>query len=555
MQENHDNLRPFWLTLTLLPIVVYYLAAWQYTLNIPFWDDYDFLEDTLKIQESNRFSDQIVITLGQEGEHRTAFLRIIFLTSVLLRGDIDFTLLAFLGNMALLGLLWFLLKLLPKSPWKLLSSLPIVLLLFQFQNWNNMIWTAAVLQHFTILYFAGGAFYWIVKRSRGNFISALFHASIACFTHGSGLAVSFLCALYLFGAKRTRDAWVWLGWGVLIFSIYFYDYKISSQGSTFWVLLQSPGLLAARFFSFLGSILAFKQFSLSIVLGVAVFSYFIFLTQKKYYSKNPCLYFFMTFILLSALAVAVFRSDLGVSQALTYRYKIYSAVLWIMVYLSFLELCGGEKILSYKTMAMFIFLTVTIYALSILDAKPKIEFQRDMMVYRLNHWALNNNSLFFHDQTAANGILSSAIERGIYHPPNHLLSISEESRSKIVENDSICQEELKSNHPVKINGFPLGTKGNPVLYRMEGMIRLPEVSVSADSPIYLVLQSNDRRILLTARKQENPEMSTLFQADSKNVGIISLISLQYLKEGPFQAGLCFDNKVVFPGFQVSLSSL
>ncbi|MCH8157610.1 MAG: hypothetical protein IID18_07670, partial [Nitrospinae bacterium] len=278
--------------------------------------------------------------------------------------------------------------------------------------------------------------------------------------------------------------------------------------------MQSPGLLAARFFSFLGSILAFKQFYLSIALGVAVFAYFIFLTWKKYYLKNPVIYFFMVFLVLSALAASLFRSDLGADQVLTYRYKIYSAVFWILAYLSFLEFSASKNLLTPKLLAAFIFPAAVIYLLSIVDTYPKLVFQKNMLTYRINHWAINNNGLFFHDQKAANRILGAAIQQGIYHPPSHLLTLAKKEQSQVIKDSNICQDVSGEKIDAQLNGFALGKK--PYLYRLEGMIYdSPEMEINP-VPIYFVLKSASQRLLLTTRRQEIPQMSVHFRKGSRN---------------------------------------
>ncbi|MCH8157611.1 MAG: hypothetical protein IID18_07675 [Nitrospinae bacterium] len=192
MKSGQNDFRTYAIPLLLLPVLIYFYFAWQFSSNIPSWDDFDFLEDALEIKESHSLGDKIAVVFSQENEHRPAFIRIIFLLQQTFSGEIDFQVLAFFGNTALLGLLFIFYKNLPGFRFKLLSLIPVVLFLFQFQNWSNMIWATSALQHFPMLYFFGGAFYWLEKKSIRKFCK---HSGsrIPCGVHsgkriGGGLA-------------------------------------------------------------------------------------------------------------------------------------------------------------------------------------------------------------------------------------------------------------------------------------------------------------------------------------------------------------------------------
>ena len=108
MNERHHIPRTLLFLLTLLPIGIYFFFVWQYSVNIPSWDDYDTLENLLEIQHSESLSETTVHILSQHNEHRIAFNRIVLLWSVWFFGEIDFKILAICGNTALLGLLFIL---------------------------------------------------------------------------------------------------------------------------------------------------------------------------------------------------------------------------------------------------------------------------------------------------------------------------------------------------------------------------------------------------------------------------------------------------------------
>jgi hypothetical protein len=544
MKERSHSLPTLLLVLSSLPIGIYFFFAWQYSVNIPSWDDYDFLESILKILETDESGRQFSLIFEKHVESRMAFIRVLFLLSLAALGEIDIKLILFVSNTALLGLLFLFFK--SRTPFgnKLFFFLPVILILFQLQNWHNMIWIAAT-HHYLVLYFSGAAFFWLTRRTPGSFFLASLHAVIAPFTLGGGLGAPILGILYLLSTKRIKEGVIWAAGGFLIFIFYFYNYETVSQDHGLASFLKNPGQNFLYFFSFLGSVLAFKHFNVSIFLGLICFSYFIFLSLKKYHLKNPFIYLFIGWIIFSALTASFFRSEIGLDQSLSYRYKIYSASFLIMIYLSITEVVSFGDKFKQSLVISAILLASILYIIAALDALPKMKFQNELLNFRTKHWLAHNHGLFFYEPPEANRTLVSSIQNGIYKLPQHIRSVSKEFYSQQTSNKTTCQSTERSKIIAGFNGFAVKPQRGSHFFRMEGVVRNLENISSESNTIAIVLKSESENFVFSTRPQERMGISIHFKKGSSSKGFIGLIPFEDLKNGPYQIGLCYQNQVVF----------
>lgn len=540
--------KPFPPTLTFflafLPVAIYFFCAWSESVNIPAWDDFDYLEDITEIQHTDSFAKQLALLFDEHVESRVAFIRSLFLFSFALLGEADIKLILILSNFTLIGLWIILCRSSAPTGDRVLFSIPLALILFQLQTWHNMIWLPAT-HHFFTIYFSGAAFYWLVRNSRGSFLLACVHSAIAPFTLGGGLGVIPLGTLYLFSVKRIKDGWLWLAGGSILFLLYFHNYESLAPNQTLGVFA-NPERVLTYSLAFLGSTLAFKNFWISIGVGAAFFIYLIYLVRIRYDQRNPFIFLFMLWIIFSALIASAFRSDIAFDQALAYRYKIYSATFLAMIYISARHLFFSEKKSEKRFITGAILLSVCLYGGAALDGKPKLEFQREMLVFRLNHWLTHNSHLFFHDEAAANRIMTDAIQNGTYNPPYQLLSVSDEFLARPLADPKICQEESEEKQSAGFNGFAIGPENNPLWFRMEGMLY-----DSPDNPLHIVLRSGSQRMVFPAQGQESPELSAHYRSDGPNTGFLAIIPFEYLAGGPYQIGLCGENQTHFYNYYIS----
>jgi hypothetical protein len=141
-----------WIVILLPPTVYFYLVC-LYSLNIPFADDFANLVDAIHIIQATTFNEKFSHFIALHNEHRIVFNRLVHTLFYFIFGEVDFRFLAIFGNIALVALLYLFYKILSVPHSKPLYFIPVSILLFQLQSWENMTWAASALQNQYILVF------------------------------------------------------------------------------------------------------------------------------------------------------------------------------------------------------------------------------------------------------------------------------------------------------------------------------------------------------------------------------------------------------------------
>ena len=131
----------------ILPPCIYFYFVYSYSLNIPFADDFTNLDQVMRILQASNFyeASSILLSDGNQ-EHRKIFLRIIYLLSYAMLGEVDFRVLILIGNFSLVILLYLFFHIFKVPSKNLFYFIPIPILLFQLQSWTHMTWTAPSIQ-------------------------------------------------------------------------------------------------------------------------------------------------------------------------------------------------------------------------------------------------------------------------------------------------------------------------------------------------------------------------------------------------------------------------
>ena len=151
--------------LVFLPVLIYFYSIHVYATNIPFADGYVIhFKQIISIIQAQTLSGKLELLFLNSLEVLFLFNKITILLIYSFLGEINLKIFIFIGNSALLGLLFFFYKTLPENREKIFLVFPVVLLLFQLKpNWIHMVAGANLCYHFG-LFFSGLAFYFLVKR-------------------------------------------------------------------------------------------------------------------------------------------------------------------------------------------------------------------------------------------------------------------------------------------------------------------------------------------------------------------------------------------------------
>ena len=346
-----------------LPAILFYTITFRNLLNIPFCDDYDALLDFLNhFVTLNTISAKAAYLLAaQHNEYKLLFGNSVALLQLALFGHIDFRILSVIGD----GFIFLLAILLWKMfipdckdlATRLALFIPISWLLFQLEYWETLNWPMASLQNTSILFFSFATIYLLNKGSRPAFWAALIFFVIAVAASGNGFLLIPVAMLILILNRQYLRIVPWLFASAACIAFYAYRYNINSSQvhqhhsifSTFHPL--APAYVVA----FIGSAAGLPFRILSLVLGTLLCVFFIWIGRRGYMRRNPLVSYCLLFLLLTAIGVAGLRSEFGLSQALSSRYTVYSALFialaWFAIVEEFLPHSTGPLRLNLPFMA------------------------------------------------------------------------------------------------------------------------------------------------------------------------------------------------------------
>jgi hypothetical protein len=408
----------FW-GVAFIPLAVYVLTIFSYSVNIPFYDDFDFILSFLNTKKATfPLGDQLTLMLKRETDHIPFFPKLLFAIDLAINGTINFYHLIVLGNICLAALAILIYKCYSAKPeTKIRTFIPILFILFQLQYWEIPTWPGAAVVFFTTIFFGLFALY-LLKRGEGiYFAAAAGMSTIAAFTGGNGFFILISGMGFLFEQRRIKDLIYWSIFSFILFC--FYGYIYSSQGTDSLAALvsqitQHPLRFLIYYWAATGSAAGLGIEYLSIAFGFIFFCWFVYLTHKKYFKQNPIIYHFMVFLMLTAFVVASKKSSLGIDIILfTSRYRLISILLMATVAVSLFELFNHglpEKVFFKYIQAYIIILFVLSYILYL----PFISG-------RYHEVKTGINGLLHNDPPRAYDILQASIRNHIYEPPKMYL--------------------------------------------------------------------------------------------------------------------------------------
>ena len=317
----------------LFPALVFYALLSRETVNLPFLDDYTGVLGFLNAWKgiATVRGKLLDILLTQHNEYKLIFAQAVFAIQYLASGKVDFAVLSALGNglvvpiFLVLGAMW-------RADGReienrLLLFVPVAWVLFQFQYYSLLNWPVASLQQLAALLFSLLAIHLLCGEGRASFWWAIASMGLAIGASGNGLFLAPIGGLMLLQFRRTRRLLGWAAAAAAMVAGYFYGYDTrQSQAHADHSVVSSLHHLSPLYaLSFLGaSIARYDDYLPSALLGGAVVLTFLWAARVRLYARSPALFYSMLFALATAAAVSGLRSDLGVSQSLVSRYRIYS---------------------------------------------------------------------------------------------------------------------------------------------------------------------------------------------------------------------------------------
>lgn len=417
-----------WYLVIFFPILVFFGIFFFYMINVPINDDYALLDFINKYVTTSSFYEKVKLIFAQHNEHRIVYDRIWTIISYKTSGNLNFTLLALIGNLSLIGITVIFFKKFKKLGKELLLFLPITVIIFNISNWENITFSMATLSNFTVIYFALMSLYFLCSDTflskKNLFLSVLFFI-LAVLTQGGGMFLFPLSLLILIYKKEYKNVMIYLALSLPIIFIYFYDY--TSPGSIGFTasIVEYNFKIIPFIFAFLGN--AFNYYLIysdninqssntAIFSGIVLLILFFYITYKQYYKQNLFIYSVLLFFIISACATSVSRVSFGIDAAGASRYRINGIIFVVAIYFWLIESFNLKKLqislILIFTLSYLYF--VNLMQVQYLDIRKKQTYTGVLMYNIGNSSFLNGDK---NDTEIYNSLLNKSKELNTYNLP------------------------------------------------------------------------------------------------------------------------------------------
>jgi len=420
--------------LTCFPIAYYFYLINLFAVNIPLQDDYGTM-----IRFMNNYfaptADKLSLLFSQTGnEHRLAFNRFVVLGLYSIFNEVNFKLLIFIGNIGLLFLFILLFKIS-----QLRSKLPVFIgcafLLFQIEHWESMTWAMAALSNYYVLLFALLSIYCLQQKSVSGFYLSILLGIIATYTNGNGLFVLYINFMsliidYFSDRKATNlldmSRYYFVIYGIttaIVTLLYFLNYSKTGHHDAMSAIVIMPLFFIKHFLLMLGSGFALENPMIGIIVGITIVLLTSWLGYTQYFQRNPSLFYFLLFMLVSVLVASLTRAGFGVlEQALSSRYRLYSVLIVILLAVSILEHLEIYRLINRYILIIFIGLSISFSLYSFNKNTELLANRQHFLVTAIRHIVLREYTEFAKlthakDPKRVIDNLQQAIDHGYYQIP------------------------------------------------------------------------------------------------------------------------------------------
>ncbi len=418
--------------LIVIPIALYYALVFTYSVNVPFWDDFELL----RARPTEGVS--ILQWLGRpNNEHRIVLTNLAAKVLGRIEGHLDFRHLSVIGNLLLVPCVALLFGVFSRMRAAPLLFVPVAALMFSAHSWENMIWPTASIQSYGVLVFAFSSLQQFFSGGPRGVGLSLVLAACGAFTSASGLLIFPVLALWAgtrvldsHPGRERRSRFVALGTilfvAVAVGVLFRQGHTRPPHASMLAKVLEDPLAAAVRVPIVIGSFINVQRLVgstplanwIALVSGVTVLAFFVKLIRRGLIRRDPLLFHLACFLVLSACAIAAGRATHGYGQAMSSRYVIVSASMVSALYLAWLGMADLDAVIGRRVRRAGLMLAFTYLSLSTVESVPKLAERRDALTGGMQRWVETGTGLLHHDPEGVDPLLRSAMKNGYYRSPD-----------------------------------------------------------------------------------------------------------------------------------------
>lgn len=359
---------------------VFYRFVFQNAVNVPYFDDYAYLEYIIKFTDAPTFQAFLQALEFKHNGHGVITAKLAFWIDYLLTGQVNYRTLILVGSSLVAILFGYFWKVLSVNKMPFYLVFPVGLFLFTPAYHENIFWAAALWQY-TASFVVGIVTYYLLAVPRwGTLAGAIVGGYLLTYTNGNGLFGMYVGLLIPLLQYRYRAALVWL-LACILTTVAFYWYYPFGFGSlnqdksfknSLLTLLSFFGAGASYLrgrlpeVAVLGGVITLALLTLASWVGGAFvvsiirqknkalfpFSPPKILTVFTQKSENLSLLALLAWLLITGLGVATARA--GQALETPARYMIYSVMAMVALYSTLLILVP-QKVSKFVATGMTLF--------------------------------------------------------------------------------------------------------------------------------------------------------------------------------------------------------
>lgn len=398
--------------LLIAPVVYFYLIVSAHILNIPYMDDYNLLETVYNLKNASGIGSGFAILFEQVNQHRFAFERVIMMIMVLFLGTVNIKLQIMLGNIFMLGILYFFFLLLKQERVSWYYFIPVPYLLFNLVYFENAVWGIAALQNTPLIFFALLTLYLLSKGGRKRLVFAALCAMATTFISGSGMLSWPIGGIILLFQKRRGSCIQWILIAMMTICFYFlFDYGVIPAGNGKpwqYPLFNIITLLGfwgnALYLNFLHPVTPsfYGDIVMCVLLGISILAVCLGWIIRMYYegslawSRWFVLGIFM-FLMGTGLMFVISRPSnsflIHGGNVFSRRYMIFGVVLLTITYTGIIILCKKYKNVGRSAVAISMSCCVALNFVSYYTSITSIRRLREELALDAYYWKNYNTFL------------------------------------------------------------------------------------------------------------------------------------------------------------------
>lgn len=536
------------LVIIALIVTIFYHFVFQNAVNVPYFDDYSYLNYVVKLIDSPNLWTFLRELEFKHNGHGVITAKLVFWFDYLLTGRINFRVLILVGSLLIICLFGYFVKVLKTNHLPFYYSLPVALLLFTPAYHEDIFWAAALWQYTASFVVGLLSYYLLAKSNKIAFIGAIFTGFLLTYTNGNGLFGMYVGVLIPLLQHRYLKASIWTLVCLLTTVVFYWHYPFG-----FGSLEDDKNLRHSlvTLMAFLGACAHYlRGRSLEIALlggGIALTFLGLMLAVGKVYCKalltktppakwfqrlsaspeNLSLLTLISWLSVTALGVIITRTSTHLETPV--RYMIYSIIAFLAAYLLALIVLRPfwQKIIGILTCVFGIVFYVGTY----LFAGPIVNNFSDSLradTFSLRHHRRVSGKIETMTDPRTQRNLEEAIRRGIYELPAEVVSLQE-----LAQIDTTRLQPL----PMEMSLDTLPAYGGILIHKVHNQT-LSLNNTKPKNANFLILRSDSTVYLIAANQRASRKrMSFLKSKTYFKRGFETLIFQQNVAPGQYRLGI------------------